>query len=291
MASRVPWAPCVPCPRTGEKSGMNIHEYQAKGLMGKFGVAVPKGAVAYTAAEAKEAAKTLGGSIWAVKAQIHAGGRGKAGGVKIARSPEEAEAAASALLGRRLVTHQTGPQGKEVSRVYVEAGVDIARELYLGMLVDRGASRVVVMASTEGGMEIETVARDTPEKIIKVVIDPATGLMPYHARRIIYGPGLEGDQVPPALKFLVAMYRAFTELDASIVEINPLVVTKAGEVLALDAKMNFDDNALFRHKEVEELRDESEEEPAELEAGRHGLNYIKLDGNIGCMVNGAGFAL
>jgi len=270
---------------------MNIHEYQAKGLMGKFGVAVPRGSVAYTAAEAREAAETLGGSVWAVKAQIHAGGRGKAGGVKIARSPAEAEAAAAGMLGRKLVTHQTGPQGKEVNRVYVESGVDIDRELYLGMLVDRGASRVIVMASTEGGMEIENVARDTPEKIIKVTIDPATGLMPYHARRIVYGLGLEGDQVSPALKFIAAMYRAFVELDASIVEINPLVVTKTGEVMALDAKMNFDDNALFRHKEVEELRDESEEEPAELEAAKHGLNYIKLDGQIGCLVNGAGLAM
>ncbi len=270
---------------------MNIHEYQAKGLMAKFGVAVPRGAVAYTAAEASEAAKSLGGSVWAVKAQIHAGGRGKAGGIKLARSPEEVGAAASALLGRKLVTHQTGPQGKEVNRVYVEAGCDIARELYLGMLVDRGASRVVVMASTEGGMEIEKVAHETPEKIIKVTIDPATGLMPYHARRIVFGLGLEGDQVSPAVKFIAAMYRAFIELDASIVEINPLVITGAGDVLALDAKMNFDDNALFRHKEVEELRDESEEEPAELEAAKHGLNYIKLDGNIGCMVNGAGLAM
>ena len=195
------------------------------------------------------------------------------------------------MLGHGLVTHQTGPQGKEVKRVYVEAGIDIDRELYLGMLMDRGASRVVVMASTEGGMEIEKVAANTPEKIIKVTIDPATGLMPFHARRIAYGLGLEGDQVSPALKFIAAMYRAFIELDASIVEINPLVVTKAGEVMALDAKMNFDDNALFRHKEVEELRDESEEEPAELEAAKHGLNYIKLDGNIGCMVNGAGLAM
>jgi succinyl-CoA synthetase beta subunit len=270
---------------------MNIHEYQAKGLMAKFGVAVPRGAVAYTASEATEAAKTLGGSVWAVKAQIHAGGRGKAGGIKLARSLAEVGAAASALLGRKLVTHQTGPQGKEVNRVYVEAGCDIARELYLGMLVDRGASRVVVMASTEGGVEIEKVAHETPEKIIKVTIDPATGLMPYHARRVVFGLGLEGDQVSPAVKFIAAMYRAFVELDASIVEINPLVVTGAGDVLALDAKMNFDDNALFRHKEVEELRDESEEEPAELEAAKHGLNYIKLDGNIGCMVNGAGLAM
>ena len=269
---------------------MDLMEYQAKELFARHGVPVTLGRVVEDAADAAAAAEELGGRV-VVKAQVKAGGRGKAGGVKLARSPEEAEAAAAGMLGHRLVTHQTGPQGKEVNRVYVEAGVDIDRELYLGMLVDRGASRVVVMASTEGGMEIENVARDTPEKIIKVTIDPATGLMPYHARRIAYGLGLEGDQVSPALKFIAAMYRAFVELDASIVEINPLVVTKAGEVMALDAKMNFDDNALFRHKEVEELRDESEEEPAELEAAKHGLNYIKLDGNIGCMVNGAGLAM
>jgi succinyl-CoA synthetase beta subunit len=270
---------------------MNIHEYQAKSLMAKFGVAVPKGAVAYTPAEAEEAAKSLGGAVWAIKAQIHAGGRGKAGGVKIAKSPAEAKAAAQALLGKTLVTHQTGPQGREVKRVYVEAGCDIARELYLGMLVDRGSSRVVVMASTEGGMEIEAVAAKTPEKIIKVAIDPATGLMGHHARQIVFGLGLEGDQVAAGTKFIAAMYRAFVELDCSVVEINPLVVTKAGDVLALDAKMNFDDNALFRHKDVEELRDEAEEDPAELEAARHSLNYIKLDGDIGCMVNGAGLAM
>ena len=270
---------------------MNIHEYQAKSLMAKFGVAVPRGAVAYTPAEAEEAAKSLGGSVWAVKAQIHAGGRGKAGGVKLARSLPEVRQASEAMLGKVLVTHQTGPQGKEVKRVYVEAGTEIARELYLGMLIDRSVSRVVVMASTEGGTEIETVAAKTPEKIIRTVIDPATGLMPFHARRIAYGLGLEGDQVSPAIKFITAMYRAFIELDASIVEINPLVVTKAGEVMALDAKMNFDDNALFRHKDVEALRDETEEDPSELEAAKHGLNYIKLDGNIGCMVNGAGLAM
>ncbi len=270
---------------------MNIHEYQAKSLMAKFGVAVPKGAVAYTPAEAEEAARSLSGSVWAVKAQIHAGGRGKAGGVKIAKSPAEAKAAAEALLGKTLVTHQTGPQGREVKRVYVEAGCDIARELYLGMLVDRGSSRVVVMASTEGGMEIEAVAAKTPEKIIKVSVDPATGLMGHHARRIVFGLGLEGDQVAAGTKFIAAMYRAFIELDCSVVEINPLVVTRAGDVLALDAKMNFDDNALFRHKEVEELRDEAEEDPSELEAQRHSLNYIKLDGDIGCMVNGAGLAM
>jgi succinyl-CoA synthetase beta subunit len=270
---------------------MNIHEYQAKSLMAKFGVAVPRGAVAYTPSEAEDAAKSLGGAIWAVKAQIHAGGRGKAGGIKLARSLSEVREAAKALLGQVLVTHQTGPQGKEVKRVYIESGCDIARELYLGMLIDRASSRVVVMASTEGGTEIETVAAETPEKIIRVTIDPASGLMPHHARQIAYGLGLEGDQVSPATKFIAAMYRAFVELDASIVEINPLVVTRQGEVMALDAKMNFDDNALFRHKDVEALRDEAEEDPSELEAAKHSLNYIKLDGNIGCMVNGAGLAM
>ena len=270
---------------------MNIHEYQAKSLIAKFGVTVPRGAVAYTPNEAEEAAKSLGGSIWVVKAQIHAGGRGKAGGIKLARNVAEVRQAAQTLLGHFLVTHQTGPQGKEVKRVYVEAGCDIAREFYLGVLIDRSSSRVVVMASTEGGTEIETVAAKTPDKIIRVTIDPASGLMPHHARRIAYGLGLEGDQITPATKFIAAMYRAFIELDASVVEINPLVVTKQGQVLALDAKVNFDDNALFRHKDVEALRDESEEEPAELEAARHGLNYINLDGNIGCMVNGAGLAM
>jgi len=270
---------------------MNIHEYQAKSLMAKFGVAIPRGAVAYTPAEAEEAAGAVGGSLWAVKAQIHAGGRGKAGGIKLARSPAEAKAAAQALLGMTLVTHQTGPQGREVKRVYVEAGCDIARELYLGMLVDRASARIVVMASREGGVEIETVAAKSPEKIIRVTVDPASGLMGHHARRIVYGLGLEGDEIAAGTKFIAAMYRAFTELDASVIEINPLVVTKAGDVIALDAKMNFDDNALFRHKEVEEMRDEAEEDPAELEAARHSLNYIKLDGNIGCMVNGAGLAM
>jgi succinyl-CoA synthetase beta subunit len=270
---------------------MNIHEYQAKSLMAKFGVAVPRGAVAYTPAEAEEAAAAVGGSLWAVKAQIHAGGRGKAGGIKLARSPAEAKAAAQALLGKTLVTHQTGPQGREVKRVYVEAGCDIARELYLGMLVDRASARIVVMASREGGVEIETVAAKSPEKIIRVTVDPASGLMGHHARRIVFGLGLEDDQIAAGTKFITAMYRAFVELDASVIEINPLVVTKAGDVIALDAKMNFDDNALFRHKEVEEMRDEAEEDPAELEAARHSLNYIKLDGNIGCMVNGAGLAM
>ena len=270
---------------------MNIHEYQAKSLMSKFGVAVPRGAVAYTAEEAEAAARQLGGSIWAVKAQIHAGGRGKAGGIKIARSLSEVREHAGKMIGMTLVTKQTGPAGREVKRVYIESGCDIKRELYLGLLIDRATSRITVMASAEGGMDIEEVAATHPEKIIKVAIDPATGLMGHHARRIAYGLGLEGPQVGSAVKFMSAMYKAFTELDASIVEINPMIVTGAGEVMALDAKMNFDDNALFRQKEVSELRDEDEEDPAEVEAGKHGLNYIKLDGSIGCLVNGAGLAM
>jgi succinyl-CoA synthetase beta subunit len=270
---------------------MNIHEYQAKGLMSKFGVAVPRGTVAYTPEEAEAGARNLGGTVWAVKAQIHAGGRGKAGGVKIAKSPEDVRQLAQKMLGMTLVTKQTGPQGRIVKRIYVEAGCDIRRELYLGMLIDRATSRVTVMASAEGGVEIEEVAAKSPEKILKVVIDPVTGLMPHHARRLAYGLGLEGSQVGSAVKFMTGMYNAFVSLDASVVEINPLIVTGAGEVLALDAKMNFDDNALFRQKDVAELRDEDEEDPSEVEAGRHGLNYIKLDGNIGCMVNGAGLAM
>ncbi len=270
---------------------MNIHEYQAKGLMAKYGVAVPRGAVAYTAAEAEAAALDLGGPVWVVKAQIHAGGRGKAGGVKLAKSVAEVRDFAAKMLGTILVTHQTGPAGKEVKRVYVEEGCDIRRELYLGMLIDRASARVTCMASTEGGTEIEEVAARTPEKILKVGIDPATGIMPHHARRIAYGLGLEGAQVAAAVKFITAMYTAFVDLDASMVEINPLVVTGAGAVVALDAKLGFDDNALYRHKDVADLRDEDEEDAAELEAARHGLNYIKLDGNIGCMVNGAGLAM
>jgi len=270
---------------------MNIHEYQAKSLMAKFGVAVPRGAVAYTAEEAEAAARSLGGSVWAVKAQIHAGGRGKGGGVKIAKSPAEVRSLAGKMIGMNLVTKQTGPAGREVKRVYIEAGCDIKRELYLGMLIDRGTGRITVMASAAGGMDIEEVAAATPEKILKVSVDPATGFMPHHARRIAYGLGLEGVQVGAAVKFMTGMYMAFTQLDASVIEINPLVVTGSGEVLALDAKMNFDDNALFRQKDVAELRDEDEEDPAEVEAGKHGLNYIKLDGSIGCLVNGAGLAM
>ena len=270
---------------------MNIHEYQAKALLAQFGVAVPKGGVAYTPEEVSKVARDLGGSVWVVKAQIHAGGRGKAGGVKVVKSVDDATAAAKAMLGVHLKTHQTGPEGKEVKRVYIEQGCQIARELYLGMVMDRATARVTVMASSEGGVEIEEVATKTPEKIIRVVIDPVTGLQPFHARKIAFALGLEGKQVQSAVAFLDGLYRAFQSLDASLVEINPLVVTATGELLALDAKMNFDDNALFRQPNVRALRDEDEEDPAELEASKHDLNYVKLSGNIGCMVNGAGLAM
>ena len=270
---------------------MNIHEYQAKALLARFGVAVPKGRIAYTASEAPDGARALGGRVWAVKAQIHAGGRGKAGGIRIARSIDEVAEIAGKMIGARLVTRQSGPEGKEVKRVYVEEGCDIARELYLGVLLDRESSRVTMMASPEGGVDIEEVAARTPEKILRVVIDPAAGMQPFHARRLAFGLGLEGAQVGSAVRFMRAVYQAYVETDASLVEINPLVVTGAGEVVALDAKMNFDDNALYRHGDIAELRDESEEDPRELEAQRHDLSYIKLDGNIGCMVNGAGLAM
>ncbi len=270
---------------------MNIHEYQAKGLLAKYGVAVPRGGVAFTPDEAMNAARDLPGPVWVVKAQIHAGGRGKGGGVKVVKSLDEVDEASRAMLGMNLVTHQTGPGGKEVKRIYIEDGCDIARELYLGAVVDRATKSVTLMASTEGGMEIEEVAAKTPEKILMVSVDPATGMMPYMARRLAFGLGLEGKQVGSAVKFITALYNAFIDLDASLVEINPLVVTGAGDIMALDAKMNFDDNALYRHKDIEELRDPDEEDPTELEAARHDLNYIKLDGEIGCMVNGAGLAM
>jgi succinyl-CoA synthetase beta subunit len=270
---------------------MNIHEYQAKGLLAKYGVAVPRGGVAYTPKEAERIAKDLGGAVWVVKAQIHAGGRGKGGGVKVVKSVKDARQAAKDILGMQLITHQTGPEGKEVKRVYVEEGCNIARELYLGILIDRASSRITMMASTEGGVEIEQVAAKTPEKILKVAIDPATGMQSFHARRLAFGLGLKGDEIKNAVRLMMGLYEAFMGLDASLAEINPLVVTKEGAVMALDAKMNFDDNALFRHKDVAELRDEDEEDPAELEASKHDLNYIKLDGNIGCMVNGAGLAM
>ena len=280
---------------------MNIHEYQAKQLLSQAGVAVLRGGVAYTAAEAEAVARDLGGPIWVVKSQIHAGGRGKgkfkessageAGGVRLVKSVEDVKDAADQMLGATLVTHQTGPLGKEVKRVYVEDGCDIDRELYLSLLVDRETSRVTVIASTEGGMDIEEVAARSPEKILTVNIDPAVGLQSFHARRVAFALKLEGKQVSAAVKFIIAIYNAFIGLDASMIEINPLVVTKDGDVVALDAKMNFDDNALYRHKDVEEMRDEDEQDAAELEAERHDLNYIRLDGNIGCMVNGAGLAM
>src|ERR1700722_6611099 len=279
---------------------MNIHEYQAKGLLKKFGVAVPRGGVAYTPQEARGVAETLGGSVWVVKSQIHAGGRGAGhfkvkpqgkGGVRVVKSVEDVAKNAAEMLGHVLITKQTGPKGREVKRVYIEEGCDIKRELYLGMLVDRKTSRITVMASTEGGMEIEEVAAKHPEKILKVAIDPTTGLQGFHARELAFGLGLEGKQVAAATKFMLGMYKAFTSLDASIVEINPLVVSGAGDVIALDAKINFDDNGLFRHHDIEEMRDEAEEDPTELEAAKHQLNYVKLDGNIGCMVNGAGLAM
>lgn len=279
---------------------MNIHEYQAKQLLAGFGVAVPRGGVAYTPPEAEGVAKDLGGPVWVVKSQIHAGGRGAgrfkdnpdgSGGVRVVNSVAEVKESVAEMLGHVLVTKQTGAVGKEVKRVYIEEGCDIARELYLSLLIDRATSRVTIMASTEGGMDIEDVAEKTPEKILKVSIDPATGMLPFHARKLAFGLRLEGKQVGAAVKFMLALYDAFTKLDASLMEINPLVVTGDGAIIALDAKMNFDDNALFRHKDIEELRDEDEEDAAELEAARHELNYIKLDGNIGCMVNGAGLAM
>lgn len=270
---------------------MNIHEYQAKELLREYGVTVPNGGVAYTADEAVEVAKKLDTSVYVVKAQIHAGGRGKGGGVKVVGSLDEVKDTAEQMLGMQLVTHQTGPEGKEVTRVYIEEGCAIASELYLGMLVDRATSMVTIMASTEGGVDIEEVAEKTPEKILKVAVNPATGIQPFHARKVAFGLGLSGKQISQAVKLIVSLYKSFVDLDASIVEINPLVITEEGGLLPLDAKMNFDENALYRHSNVEELRDLSEEDPAERKAKDHELNYVKLSGNIGCMVNGAGLAM
>ena len=280
---------------------MNIHEYQAKALLAKYGVPTPKGGVAFTAEEATEQAKKLDGPVWVVKSQIHAGGRGAGrfqgdpdgkGGVRVVKSVDEVAENAKAMLGQVLITKQTGPAGKQVNRLYIEDGCDIKRELYLGMLVDRASGRVTVIASTEGGMEIEEVAEKTPEKILNVPIDPVTGMQGFHARKIAFSLGMEGkEQLNATVKFLLALYQAVVDLDATLVEVNPLVVTGDNQVIALDAKMDFDDNALFRHKDIMELRDEDEEDPAEIEASKHELNYIKLDGNIGCMVNGAGLAM
>jgi succinyl-CoA synthetase beta subunit len=269
---------------------VKIHEYQGKEILKKFGVAVPRGSLATTAEEAKKIAAELGGTV-VVKAQIHAGGRGKGGGVKLAKSPDEAEKIAKAMLGMTLVTHQTGPQGKEVHKVLVEEGLAIERELYLGIVLDRAQKQLVFMASTEGGVEIEKVAAEAPEKILKEYIDPSVGFQPFQARKLAYGLGLKGDQVKNALKFFAALYRAYVQSDCSLAEINPMVVTKDGQVLALDAKINFDDNALFRHQDFLALRDLNEEEPLEVEASKFNLNYIKLDGAVGCMVNGAGLAM
>ncbi len=279
---------------------MNIHEYQAKELLKRHGVAVPEGYVAWTPDEAVAAAGRLPGPVYAVKAQIHAGGRGAGrfaddpngkGGVRVVRSLDEVRAAAEAMLGHTLVTKQTGPTGRSVHRVYVEAGSDIERELYLSLLIDRDSGRVTLIASNEGGMEIEEVAEHQPEKIQRITIDPVIGISGFHARRLGHGLGLVGRQVSAFNRFLPALYGAFTGLDCSIIEINPLVVTKNGDVIALDAKVSFDDNALFRHTELEKLQDESEEDPKELEAAKYNLNYVALDGNIGCLVNGAGLAM
>lgn len=270
---------------------MNIHEHQAKELLRKFGVVTARGQAAFTVDEAVKAAETLGGPVWVVKSQIHAGGRGKGGGVKVVKSIADVKAEATRMLGMQLVTHQTGPEGQKVRRLYIEEGCAIAKEYYLGMLLDRATSRITIMASTEGGMDIEEVAHNTPEKILRVAIDPATGIQPFHAREVAYGLKLEGESNKKCQQFVIAMYKAFVELDAAIVEINPLVVTQSGDIMALDAKMNFDDNALYRHPDIMALRDESEENPIELEANKVGLNYVKLEGNIGCMVNGAGLAM
>ena len=270
---------------------MNIHEHQAKALLAGFGVPVPRGEAAFTVDEAVTAAEALGGPVWVVKAQIHAGGRGKAGGVKVVSSLDDVRQTADTILGKTLVTHQTGPQGREVKRLYIEEGCDIGDELYLSLLVDRGSSRVTIIASSEGGMDIEEVAASQPEKILSVDIDPATGLQPHHCRRLANVMGISGATAKQLPKFLGGLVDAFTTLDASLVEINPLVVTGSGDLLALDAKMSFDDNALYRHADVMELRDLAEEDPAEVRASEFDLNYIKLDGNIGCMVNGAGLAM
>lgn len=270
---------------------MNIHEYQAKQVLKEYGVPVPQGGVAFTADEAVKVAEELGGPVWVVKAQIHAGGRGKGGGVTVVKSLNEVRSEAERMLGMTLITHQTGPEGREVGRIYVEDGSDIARELYLSALVDRATSRVSFIASTEGGMDIEEVAENTPEKILTVSVDPAGGISGHHGRQIAYALGLEGEQVKQATKLISDLYHCFVEKDMSLLEINPLVVTGAGDLICLDAKVNFDSNALYRHKEIMALRDLAEEDPAEVKASEFDLSYIKLDGQIGCMVNGAGLAM
>jgi len=280
---------------------MNIHEYQAKQILKEYGAPVSRGVPVLDAAEARRAVETLGGPVWVVKAQIHAGGRGKGkfkesdagdkGGVRIAKSEDEAVAFVEQMLGKTLVTHQTGPSGKQVGRIYLEEGAAIARELYLSLLVDRETSRISFIASTEGGMDIEEVAAETPEKILTFSVDPATGIQPFHGRKVAFALGLEGQAMKQCVKLIDTLYRLFVEKDCSLVEINPLIVTESGDIKCLDCKMNFDSNALYRHPEIVELRDETEEDPKELEASKFDLNYIALDGEIGCMVNGAGLAM
>ena len=270
---------------------MKIHEYQAKEILKKYQVPVPRGKVAFSVEEADQIARELGSDVCVVKAQIHAGGRGKGGGVKLARGLDEVKKYSEEILGMNLVTHQTGPEGRIVRKLLIEEGMNIARELYLGIVLDRAVSQLVFMASTEGGVEIEKVAAETPEKILKEWVDPALGLTAFQARKLAFGLGLEGKQVNNAVKFMLGLYRAFVESDCSLAEINPLIVTGEGDVIALDAKINFDDNAAYRHKEYADLRDLDEEDPMEVEASKYDLNYIKLDGNVGCMVNGAGLAM
>jgi succinyl-CoA synthetase beta subunit len=270
---------------------MKIHEYQGKAILKKYGVPVPRGEVAFTPDEARAAAQRLGGGTVVVKAQIHAGGRGKGGGVKVVKDAAAAYETAGKILGMQLITHQTGPEGRKVGRVLIEEGLQIARELYLGLVIDRSTQRPVLMASPDGGVEIEKVAEETPDRIFKAFIDPELGLLPFQARQLAFRLGLKGDQIGKAVKMMTAVYQAFVGTDASLVEINPLIVTAAGDLLALDAKMTFDDNAAFRHPDLKELRDLGEEEPLEIEASKFSLNYIKLDGTIGCMVNGAGLAM
>jgi succinyl-CoA synthetase beta subunit len=270
---------------------MKIHEYQAKQILSKFGVTVPRGETITRPEEARGVAERLGGGTVVVKAQIHAGGRGKGGGVKLAHNPAEAEALAGKILGMNLVTHQTGPEGRLVKRVLIEEGLPIARELYLGIVIDRASGKPVFMASSEGGVEIEEVAAEHPEKILKEFIDPSVGFQPFQARKLAFGLGLEGKVVNEATRLFQCLYRALEATDASLVEINPFVTTRDGRALALDAKVNFDDNALFRHPEIRELRDLDEEDPLEVKASNYGLNYVRLDGNVGCMVNGAGLAM
>jgi succinyl-CoA synthetase beta subunit len=270
---------------------MKIHEYQGKAILARYGVPVPRGEVAFNADEAADIARRLGGTVVVVKAQIHAGGRGKGGGVKLARSPEEAQKLAAKMIGMTLVTHQTGPDGRVVGRVLIEEGLQMTRELYVSLVLDRAAGKPVMMASSAGGMDIEEVAASTPEKIVKVYIEPGVGIVPFEARQLGFAIGLDGPQVNKFVKLATALYDAFVATDATMIEINPLVVTAAGDLLALDAKLNFDDNALYRHADIKELRDLGEEDPLEIEASKFNLNYIHLDGNIGCMVNGAGLAM